>query len=262
MKLSVLMPAYNAEQTIASALRSLLRQRDAAEMEILVADDGSSDRTVEIVSDLAREAPEIRLIARPHAGISATRNACLAAMPADTDFVAFLDADDLSPAGRFARDIAKFEVRPELEMLYCATRFFEIEDGEALAPSPEGRTLDGRPIQLGAGLFRAGLIRRLGPFDETLIQSEDTEFLLRVFEQEVVHVLDDDIGVYYRRNHGSVTDDVEQVRREIMRAMLRAANRRRKIGGVQLPKGFLTDTHVAELERWKNAPLHRSHSDV
>ncbi len=262
MKLSVLMPAYNAERTIASALRSLLRQRDAAEMEILVADDGSGDRTVEIVSDLAREAPEIRLIARPHVGISATRNACLSAMARDTDFVAFLDADDLSPAGRFARDLTKFEARPELEMLYCATRFFEIEDCEALAPSPEGRTLDGRPIQLGAGLFRAGLIRRLGAFDETLIQSEDTEFLLRIFEHEVVHVLDDDIGVYYRRNHGSVTDDVEQVRREIMRAMLRAANRRRKIGGAQLPKGFLTDTHVAELERWKNAPLHRSHPDV
>ncbi|WP_321503596.1 glycosyltransferase [Breoghania sp.] len=262
MKLSVLMPAWNAERTVASALRSLLRQRDAVEMEILVADDGSSDRTVQIVRDLAREAPEIRLIERPHEGISATRNACLSAMAVDTDFVAFLDADDLSPAGRFKRDLAKFEARPALEMLYCATRFFEIEDGEALAPSPDGRILDGRPIQLGAGLFRSGVIRRAGMFDETLSQSEDTEFLLRIFEHDIVHAVDHDIGVYYRRNHGSVTDDVEQARREITRAMLRAANRRRKIGGAPLPKGFLTDTHVAELERWKNAPLHSPHPDV
>ena len=262
MKLAVIMPAFDAERTVASALRSLLRQRDAAEMEILVADDGSNDRTAEIVQGLAREAPEIRLLERPHAGISAARNACLAEMSADTDLVAFLDADDLSPAGRFRRDIAKFAARPELDMIYGATRFFEVEDSEALAPSPQGRILDGRPIQLGAGLFRAGLVRRAGPFDETLLQSEDTEFLLRIFEQDITCVLDDDVGVFYRRNHGSITDDVEQARRELTRAMLRAANRRRKIGGAPLPQGFLTDTHVAELERWKNATLHRDRTDV
>ncbi|WP_107991936.1 glycosyltransferase family 2 protein [Breoghania corrubedonensis] len=249
------MPAYNAQDTIASALKSLLRQRDAATLEILVTDDGSSDATAEIVRGLAGKAAEIRLQERPHAGISSARNACLEAMAPDTDFVAFLDADDLSPEGRFQRDLTKFARTPELDMIYCATRFFEVEDSLALAPSPEGRILDGRPIQLGAGLYRAALIRSTGVFDESLRQAEDTEYLIRMFERPIAYAFDNDIGVCYRRNHGSVTDNVTEARREMTRAMLRAGNRRRKIGAAPLPKGFLTDTHIAELERWNDAKL-------
>ena len=262
MKLSILMPAYNAERTIASALKSLLRQRDAATLEIVVVDDGSTDATVTVVKSLAASAPEIRLLERPHCGISATRNACLAAMSAEADFVSFLDADDLSPSDRFRRDLAKFAARPELQMIYGAARFFEEEDSELLAPATSSRTLDGRIIQLGAGLYRAGFVRGLGPFDEKLAQAEDTEFILRMFERPVAHLIDGEVGVYYRRNHGSVTDDVEQARRETVRAFLRAANRRRKLGAPPLPKGFLTDTHIAELARWIDERLHRSHTGV
>ena len=52
MKISIHMPAYNAEATIGSALRSLLRQRDAGELDIIVVDDGASDRTREVVATL------------------------------------------------------------------------------------------------------------------------------------------------------------------------------------------------------------------
>jgi glycosyltransferase involved in cell wall biosynthesis len=54
------MPAYNAEATIASALKSLLCQRDAGQLDIIVVDDGSTDRTCDVVCDMAATAREIR----------------------------------------------------------------------------------------------------------------------------------------------------------------------------------------------------------
>src|SRR5262249_38831469 len=105
MKIAVLMPAFNAEATIASALKSILRQRDAGDLDIIVVEDGSTGATADVVTALAATAPEIRLIRIAHGGISKARNAALNAIAADTDLVGFLDADDLSPEGRLARDI-------------------------------------------------------------------------------------------------------------------------------------------------------------
>jgi glycosyltransferase involved in cell wall biosynthesis len=128
MRIAVIVPAYNAEATIASALRSLLRQCEEADLHIIVVDDGSADRTSEVVQAIAATAPEIRLVERAHGGISKARNAGLRAIDAATDMVGFLDADDLSPKGRFARDAAVLEADPSFELVYAKIRFFERED--------------------------------------------------------------------------------------------------------------------------------------
>jgi len=101
MRLSIHMPAYNAEATIGSALKSLLRQRGAGRLEIIVVDDGSGDRTRDVVRAMGASAPEIRLISVAHGGIPKARNAALRAMAPDTDLVGFLERGRLV-AGRTA----------------------------------------------------------------------------------------------------------------------------------------------------------------
>jgi glycosyltransferase involved in cell wall biosynthesis len=250
MKISILMNAYNAEATVASALKSLLRQRDAARFEIVVVDDGSVDRTRETVADLAATAPEIRLIAAPHGGIPKARNTALRAMAPDTELVSFLDADDLSPPGRFTRDVAVFQADPAVELVYSRIRFFDREDPDTLAPSAVSRWIDARVIQLGAGVYRRELLERVGPFDEEFISADDTDFLLRVFEQRPNYVLSDEVAVFYRRNHGSITDNRRQVRQEFMKALLRRSKRWAQIGASALPPGLFTGDHMAEVESW------------
>jgi glycosyltransferase involved in cell wall biosynthesis len=249
MKISIQMPAYNAETTIASALKSLLRQREAGQLEIVVVDDGSTDRTCDVVSALAATAPEIRLIRIAHGGISKARNTALRAMAPHTDLVSFLDADDLSPEGRFARDVVAIEADPTIELIYSKIRFFDCEDPEKLAPSVTSRLLDERTVHLSAGLFRRQLLDGVGPFDETLAQAEDTDYLLRIFERRPKYLLSDQIGVFYRKHRGGITENRQEAQQELMRAFFRAHKR---CGNPFLPDGVVTITaeQLAEVRRW------------
>lgn len=95
-KLSVIVPVYNGEKTIERCLRSLLAQ--TVIVKIIVINDGSSDRSKEIVEDLAKEHANIYLYSKTNGGIADARNYGVAMV--DTEFFAFLDADD--------------EVRPEM----------------------------------------------------------------------------------------------------------------------------------------------------
>jgi glycosyltransferase involved in cell wall biosynthesis len=243
------MPAYNAEATIASALRSLLRQRDAGQLEIIVVDDDSTDRTGDVVCEMAATAPEIRLIKIDHGGISKARNAALRAMAPDADVVGFLDADDLSPAGRYAHDVAMLQADPSLQLILSKVRFFDREDTAKLAPSASSRAVDGRVVHLGATLLRRELLDGV-EFDETLMQSEDLDFVLRILEPRPRYALSDEIGVYYRKNHGSITENRRQVRQELMKALFRARKRQAQPGPVILPDGLFSLDHMPELMTW------------
>jgi glycosyltransferase involved in cell wall biosynthesis len=249
MKISIHMPAYNAEETIVSALKSLLRQRDAGQLEIIVVDDGSTDRTCDVVREMAATAPEIRLIKIDHGGISKARNAALRATAPDTDLVGFLDADDLSPEGRYAHDVALLEADPTLQLILSRVRFFDREDTAKLAPSASSRAVDGRIVHLGATLLRRKLLDGVA-FDETLMQSEDLDFMLRILEPRPKYAFSDEIGVYYRKNHGSITENRRQVRQELMKALFRARKRQAQPGPVVLPEGLFSLDHMPELLSW------------
>ena len=91
---SVIMPAFNADQFITEAILSILNQSFDKEIEIIVVDDNSTDNTKEIVKSLGREHNEIVLLDNKRSkGPSGARNTGL--LEARCDFIAFLDADDL-----------------------------------------------------------------------------------------------------------------------------------------------------------------------
>ncbi|MDB5507213.1 MAG: glycosyl transferase [Devosia sp.] len=225
------MPAYNAARYIGNALASLLRQRDAASLDIVVLDDGSTDATAAIVRSLG--AAEIRLIETENCGVTAARNTLLAAIAPDTDFVSFLDSDDLSPAGRFAADLARFDARPELAVRYGTMRLFSQTGDDPLAPDPRSTVIDTRGIHLGAGIYRRTTLSAVGAFDLAFKQAEDTDFLLRLFEAGPALEITDDIVMYYRRHDTNMTRDTALVRREFARALMKSAHRRR--GGTTAP---------------------------
>lgn len=226
LKVAIIMPAYNASRHIADALASLLVQRDAARLEILVVDDGSTDDTRRIVAAIAESAPEVRLLAGSHRGVSAARNTAIDRLAPDTDIVTFLDADDLSPPGRFARDLAALHA--DVDMHWGMTRRF---DRSGLSDAIE------RGSQLAAVMLRMKAFGQLGRFDESYDLAEDVDFVIRLLESRPRILLSDEVAVLYRVHEHNTTRDADRVRRTLKRVYLAAA-RRRIQGAAAVPSGI------------------------
>ena len=91
MNVSVIIPAYNAVETIADTLESLIAQT-YPHWEAIVVNDGSSDATDEITREFVERDARIRMITQPNGGEGAARNTGIA--QAQYDWLLFLDADD------------------------------------------------------------------------------------------------------------------------------------------------------------------------
>jgi len=111
--ISCIVAVFNGERYLKEALDSILAQTYRP-LEILVVDDGSTDRTTEIVSEYS---DTVRYFWQSNAGPGAARNAGIKL--AKGEFIAFLDADDLWHKKKLTRQISSFKARPDLEM--CVT---------------------------------------------------------------------------------------------------------------------------------------------
>jgi glycosyltransferase involved in cell wall biosynthesis len=109
MRISVIIPAYNAAAYIERALQSILNQTRAAD-EILVINDGSTDNTADI---LRRYESRIRIIEQANAGVSAARNTGIRS--ANGDWIAFLDADDEWLPEKLAKQCQFHQAHPEIK---------------------------------------------------------------------------------------------------------------------------------------------------
>ena len=117
VSVSLVIPLYNKGEHVAACLRSVLAQSHPA-MELLVIDDGSTDDGA--AQMLALQAPSVRLVSQPNAGVSVARNRGIAL--AQGDVVAFLDADDLLHPEYLATLVRLWRVYPEAGMACTAYR--------------------------------------------------------------------------------------------------------------------------------------------
>jgi glycosyltransferase involved in cell wall biosynthesis len=185
--LSVVVPTYNGERFIAAALESVRGQHEG--IELVIVDDGSSDRTLDIVRDFAKVLP-IRLLTPGRIGNwVAVSNIGL--REATGDWACFLHQDDLWLPGRMAR------LRGEMESAEGAlvhhNAMFVGPDGQELGPwtcpLPEGdvppdrfieRLLVQNFIAIPSPVFRRSVAIRSGGLDEALWFSADWDLWLRL----------------------------------------------------------------------------------
>lgn len=250
MKLAVLMSVYNVEPYIRDSINSLLRQKNDVNLHIVIVNDGSTDGTANILSEIEIDNKEVSVITTENQGITNSRNVTLQNIPDSADLITFLDGDDLSPDGRFKRDLKFFEEDHELDVLYSTVRFFRDAATGTLAPCENSSTLDGRCVQLAAGIYRTSLIRKVGLFDVDCVMAEDVDFLLRLFEQKPNYLARDEIGVFYRRHTSNMTRDVKTSRREFARALLKSVKRRKKMANYTLPRDIFDAKQLEQLYEW------------
>ncbi len=116
MKISVIMPVYNAEDTVLQALDSL-RTQTFRSFEIIVINDGSTDGTL----DLLRQQPDIKLLDHSHRGIVPALNDGLAA--ANGKYIARMDADDICHPERIEQQASYLDAFSEIGIVGCQVGF-------------------------------------------------------------------------------------------------------------------------------------------
>lgn len=186
---SVLIPVHNAERWLGDTLRSVLAQT-WRELEIVVADDGSGDRSLYIANAFACE--RVRVLALRRGGAAAARNAAIDA--ARGDWLQFLDADDLLAPDKIERQMAALAAaaseRPALATSAWAP--FVQRPGDTRA-RPDALWRDLSPLdwllakfEHNAFMFPATwlasrtLVERAGRWNEALSLDDDGEFMCRL----------------------------------------------------------------------------------
>ncbi len=118
--ISVVLPIYNAAGTLPAAL-SCLSAQDFHDFEIIAVDDGSTDKTQEVLSRFSRKDPRVKPVFQEHKGIVAALERGVA--EAKGDLIARMDADDVCRVSRLGLQGALLQNRPDLGLVSCRVEF-------------------------------------------------------------------------------------------------------------------------------------------
>ena len=129
---SVIVPAWNAEDTLGETLASVASQT-YPNIEIVIVDDGSTDGTAAVAEQFCATEPGARLIRQPNRGVAAARNAAIAV--AGGEFIAPIDADDVWHPEKLERQVARMlGGGDDVGLVYNWSRIID-EQGRVVAPS-------------------------------------------------------------------------------------------------------------------------------
>lgn len=211
-RVSIIMGVFNAEQTLAEAVDSILAQ-SFDDWEFVLCDDGSSDRSLEICHRYAENHPgRFVVLENPqNIKLAATLNRCLSV--ARGSLVARMDADDISVPERLERQVAILDGHPELDLIGTAMRRFD-ENGLAgvvLAPSSPDRTTlrRAKPFNHATIVARRQVFDELGGYDESrrAERCEDYDLWFRFYAHgfsgasipEPLYLVREDASAFRRR---------------------------------------------------------------
>lgn len=179
-EVSVIMPCYNAEKYLEQALASLMEYNEI-ETEVIVVDDGSTDRS----RDIAKGFPFVRLITQANLGACKARNVGLA--NANGQYVKFLDADDLIEIHSLALQVKFMRTTDEKNIVYSDVIYFddisfsEISRTNALEPHfDQVKQLLKENMQTSRPLHRKSNLLKIGGFDERFLRAQEYNLHLRL----------------------------------------------------------------------------------
>jgi glycosyltransferase involved in cell wall biosynthesis len=226
-RVSVLIGCWNNAETLPSAIDSILSQT-LSDLELIVVDDGSTDRTPELVRGLSD--PRLRYLPLEHAGISRSLNRGLE--EARAPVVAVQDADDFSLPERLERELALLDSRPEVAVVGCRMREVgpggeELRPRTAFAAGEVNRALlRFNPIPNSCAAFRRELALASGGYDPRYLYAMDHDLWLRLADDHVILGLDEVLAV---RSMGGANVAARRERAQLRETIaIRVATMRRR----------------------------------
>lgn len=220
LKLSVIVPFYNVQPFVPDALRSL-RANALPDYEFLLMDDGSSDRTPELLEEGVRTLPGARVIRREHTGVSALRNAGID--ESRGQYVTFMDGDDWIAPGYLPQLVAAMD---ELDVDFIRTdhvqctgttrnviraphgrRNTPIDPRSAILPADRPSLVD-YPYSWAGAYHRRIVEQGLIHMPAHLRTAEDRPWIWRLHREAKSCAVVGLLGVHYRRG---VADSLTQI---------------------------------------------------
>lgn len=186
---TVVIPAYNLDAYLQDAIESVLTQQYDGPFSIIVLDDGSTDRSLEVANKMAGKVSNLRVLTQPNQGRAKTRNRMLEL--ADTDLVAWLDGDDLAAPCWLADQIGYLRDHPDC-VAVGGQGYSMTAKGHAIGPIAhplDGAEIDERHLSGEANAFfqscvlvRKSAVLEAGGYDENYPCAEDYSLWLRLAE--------------------------------------------------------------------------------
>ncbi len=207
-RVSVLLPAYNAQAYVAQSVESILNQ-SFTDFELIVVDDCSTDETLTILEQYRDQ--RLRIVRSPrNLGVVGARNRAMEV--ARGELIASFDADDVSLPTRLAKQVAYLDAHPEAVLVGTAS--FYLENGESLrgknVPNATPMLMRwmlhvGNPLGHPTLMYRASAVQALGfLLSEDFKYAEDFEFYHRLLRVGELGYLDDPL-ILYRRHAGAIS---------------------------------------------------------
>jgi glycosyltransferase involved in cell wall biosynthesis len=232
-RVSVIMPCRNAAPYLDAALRSVWRQERPVH-EVVVVDCASGDGSADVALSHRAAGHPVRLVSEGPLTPAAARNVAIA--EASGDLFAFLDADDLWPAGKLQRQLDRLHRAPHVDMVSGYVRYFERADDSGLEPAADSRTETLFHVHLGACIYRSAVFGQVGRFDESLLYGEDVDLMLRVRETAVPFTILRSVELFYRRHAASLmAADNPRQQADFRLATHKSILRRRAAGTLATP---------------------------
>ena len=203
----IVIPTYNCAAYIGKALESVFSQGDHS-FRILVVNDGSTDDTEDVLQPYM---DRIEYFSKPNEGVVATRNYALERL--ESEFVAFLDADDVWLPGKIDKQIAVLTSDASVGGVYGNARLIDHEGAsrnrvyvsqeirEELVPDIYPFLFLKNPIPTSTLILRREHLETAGKFDDALPGTEDYDMWLRVARSTRLQYIDEPLALY--RVHGS-----------------------------------------------------------
>ncbi len=211
-RVSVLIPVFNGELYLATAIESVLAQT-LGELELIVVDDGSTDGTSAIIDRFAARDPRVRAYRKSNSGISDTLNRGVAL--ARADWIARLDADDVMLPHRLERQLAFVSADSEI---VAAGSYYDLIDAAGarratLRPLPRSRDELERVVAAREPLtfthptmiYRRSVARALGGYRREYEPCEDTELFARMLATSGIILIQPEILTLYRVHGGAIS---------------------------------------------------------
>jgi glycosyltransferase involved in cell wall biosynthesis len=201
--ISCIVPVFNGERYLGEALDSILAQTYRP-LKIIVADDGSTDGTAKLAAGYGERITYLR---QSNQGYAAAKNLGLSA--AEGDFIAFLDADDLWQPEKLARQMARLQERPDIDL--CFTRYENFWMPEL---AEEEHHYRGHPLSepqsawsISTLMMHRVVFERFGNFQDGTRGLENMTWFLRASGRGAFIEVLSDILMYRRFNAESFTRD-------------------------------------------------------